>query len=154
MLLKIISPSSVIFQGEVLKVLVPTAAWEIGILPHHIPLTSIVVPGLVRFLPKEKPSATFMEGTSFLFEDDMITLSVGKGLIYLDGNIVELLINTATTDVASDATVLEKMKQDLEKEIEQVKIKWDISEIEKAYFSLQKITADLKLHKIKHKRQS
>lgn len=152
MLLKIISPSSVIYQGEVLKVLVPTAAWEIGILPHHIPLTSIILPGLVRFLPKEKPTASFVEWTNFLFEDDMITLSVGKGLIYLDGETIELLISTATTDVVSDTAVLEKMKQDLEKEIEQIKIKWDINEIEKAYFSLQKITADLKLHKIKHKK--
>lgn len=153
MLLKIISPSSVIYEGEVLKVQVPTAAWEIGILPHHIPLTSIVIPWLVRFLPKEKPSATFMEGTSFLFEDDMITLSVGKGLIYLDGDSVELLINSATTDVTSDAALLEKMKKDLEKEIEEIKLKWDVNEVEKAYFSLQKITADLKLQKIKHRKQ-
>ncbi len=153
MLLKIISPSSVIYQGEVLKVQVPTAAWEIGILPHHIPLTSIVVPGLVRFLPKEKPAASFLDWTNFLFEDDMITLSVGKGLIYLDGDSVELLVNVGTTDVSTDTVLLDKMKQDQEKEIEQIKLKWDVNEIEKAYFSLQKITADIKLQKIKHRRQ-
>jgi len=131
---------------------VPTAAWEIGILPHHISLTSIVVPGLVRFLPKDKATSTFMEDTEFLFENDMITLSVGKGLVYLDGDKVELLVNWATTDVDSDATVLEKIKQDLEKEIEHIKLKWDINQLEKAYLSLQKITADLKLHKIKHRK--
>ncbi len=152
MILKIISPSAIIYQGEVLKVQVPTAAWEIGILPHHIPLTSIVVPWLVRFLPKEKPTQSFVEWTNFLFEDDMITLSVGKGLIYLDGDSVELLINSATTDVTSDTALLEKMKKDLEKEIEEVKLKWDVNEVEKAYFSLQKITADLKLQKLKHKK--
>ena len=151
MLLKIISPSSVIYQGEVLKVLVPTAAWEIGILPHHISLTSIIVPGVVKFLPKEKPEKTFVEGTNFLFEEDMIALSVGKWLIYLDGDTVELLINTASTDVTSDKALLEKMKEDLEKQIEQIKFQWDVNDIEKAYFSLQKITADLKLHRIKHK---
>ncbi|MEI8092457.1 MAG: hypothetical protein WCG98_10275 [bacterium] len=53
----------------------------------------------------------------------MITLSVGKGLIYLDGDSVELLINSATTDVTSDTALLEKMKKDLEKEIEEVKLK-------------------------------
>jgi len=130
---------------------VPTAAWEIGILPHHIALTSIIIPWLVRFLPKEKNSKVFVEWTSFLFEDDMVTLSVGKGLIYLDGETVELLINTATTEVVSDKALLEKMKEDQEKAIEQIKIKGDIDEIEKAYFSLQKITADLKLHKMKHR---
>lgn len=151
MLLKIISPSSVIYQGEVLKVLVPTAAWEIGILPHHIPLTSIVIPWVVKFLPTEKKAEAFVEWATFLFEEDMIILSVGKGLLYLDGDTVEILINTASTDVDSDKTLLEKMKEVQEKEIEQIKLKGDIGQIEKAYMSLQKITADLKLHKIKHK---
>ncbi len=153
MFLKIISPSSVIYEGEVLKVLVPTSTWEIGILPHHIPLTSIVTPGLVKFLPKEKHTEAFVEWATFLFEEDMITLSVGKWLIYLDGQTVIILINTASIDVTSDKTLLENMKKDLEKEITQIKLKGSDNEIEKAYFSLQKITADLKLHKIKHKTQ-
>jgi F0F1-type ATP synthase epsilon subunit len=81
----------------------------------------------------------------------MITLSVGKGLIYVDGDTVELLINTAISDMVSDKVLLEKMKEDQEKEIAQIKLKGDITSIEKAYFSLQKITADLKLHKMKHR---
>ncbi|MCX6825394.1 MAG: hypothetical protein NTY80_04215 [candidate division SR1 bacterium] len=152
MLLKIISPSSVIYEGEVLKVLVPTVAGEIGILPHHIPLTSIISPGLVKFLPKEKHAPAFVEGATFLFEDDMITISIGKGLIYLDGETVELLVNTASTDVTPDKALLEKLKEDQEKEIELIKLKGDINAIEKAYLSLQQITADLKLHKIKYKK--
>lgn len=151
MFLKIISPSTVIYQGEVLKVLIPTVAWEIGILPHHMALTSIITPWLVKFLPKEKHSEAFVEWATFLFEDDMITLSVGKGLMYVDGDTVELLINTAISDMVSDKVLLEKMKADQEKEIEQIKLKGDISSIEKAYLSLQKITADLKLHKMKHR---
>lgn len=152
MLLKIISPSSVIYEGEVLKVLVPTVAWEIGILPHHIPLTSIISPWLVKFLPKEKHAPAFVEWATFLFEDDMITISIGKGLIYLDGETVELLVNTASTDVTPDKALLEKLKEDQEKEIELIKLKGDINAIEKAYLSLQQITADLKLHKIKYKK--
>ena len=53
----------------------------------------------------------------------MITLSVGKGLIYLDGDSVELLVNVGTTDVSTDTVLLDKMKQDQEKEIEQIKLK-------------------------------
>ncbi|EKD24819.1 MAG: hypothetical protein ACD_80C00149G0005 [uncultured bacterium (gcode 4)] len=152
MFLKIISPSSVIYHGEVLKVIIPTAAWEIGILPHHIPLTSIITPWLVKFLPKEKHAEAFVQWATFLFEDDMITISVGKWLLYLDGETVELLINTATTHAVSDKALLEKMKADQEKEIELIKLKGDINEIEKAYLSLQQITADLKLHKMKYKK--
>jgi len=48
--------------------------------------------------------------------------------------------------------VLEEMKKNMEKEIEQIKLQGDIDEIDKAYLSLQKITADLKLYNIhKHR---
>ena len=70
----------------------------------------------------------------------------------MDGDTVELLINTATTHAVSDKALLEKMKADQEKEIELIKLKGDINEIEKAYLSLQQITADLKLHKMKYKK--
>ena len=76
--------------------------------------------GIVRIFPKKKLSKAFVQESDFLFEDDMITLSVGKGLIYLDWETIELLINTASIDVPSDKALLEKMKEDLEKEIEKL----------------------------------
>jgi len=153
MFLKIISPSSVIYEGDVLKVIIPTVSGEIGILPHHIPLTSIIVPWVVKILPQGKHDIAFVESATFLFDDDMIILSVGKWILYLDGDTVELLVDTASIHVESDKKILEQMKSDQEKEIEQIKIKWDIDEIEKAYLSLHKIHANLKLHNIKHKTQ-
>lgn len=152
MLLKILSPVKLIFEGEVEKVLAPTIDGDIGILPKHASLSSIIIPWIVKILPKEKESKEFIKWTEFLFEDDKITLAVGKGLLYLDGDTVVMLVGTATTKPISDEKALEKMKEDLEKEIEQIKAKWDVESIEKAYLSLQQITADLKLYKMhKHK---
>ncbi|PJA49047.1 MAG: hypothetical protein CO170_00670 [candidate division SR1 bacterium CG_4_9_14_3_um_filter_40_9] len=152
MYLKVMSPDALIFEGEVEKVVIPTMAGDIGILPRHIPLSSIIRPGIVRILPTDKNANEFIKGTKFLFDHDEITLSVGKGLLYLDGQTVVMLVGAITTIPISDEAVLEEMKKNMEKEIEQIKLQGDIDEIDKAYLSLQKITADLKLYNIhKHR---
>lgn len=103
-------------------------------------------------MPTDKNAQEFVKGTKFLFDKDEITLSVGKGLLYLDGASIVMLVGVVTTVPISDETVLEQMKKDMEKEIEQIKLQGDIDEIDKAYLSLQKITSDLKLYNIhKHR---
>lgn len=63
-----------------------------------------------------------------------------------------MLVGAVTTIPMSDEAALEEMKKNMEKEIEQIKLQGDIDEIDKAYLSLQKITADLKLYNIhKHR---
>lgn len=152
MYLKIMSPDALIFEWEVEKVVIPTMAGDIWILPHHIPLSSIIKPWIVRILPTDKNLDEFVKWTKFLFDNDEITLSVGKWLLYLDWQSVVMLVWLVTTVPISDEVALEEMKTNLEKEIEQIKIKWDIEEIDKAYLSLQKISADLRLYKMhKHK---
>jgi hypothetical protein len=54
-----------------------------------------------------------------------------------------------TTDIHTDEDVLENMKKDMEEQIREIKAKWSLDEVEKAFLHLQKITADLKLYKIK-----
>jgi hypothetical protein len=44
------------------------------------------------------------------------------------------------------------MKQNLEKQIKEIKATWNADEIERAYLNLQKLTADMQLLKIKEKR--
>jgi hypothetical protein len=43
------------------------------------------------------------------------------------------------------------MKENMEKQIEEIKSKWSLDEVEKAFLHLQKISADIKLYKIKNK---
>ena len=47
-MLKIISPDRLFYEGEVLMVEARTTEGEIGVLKGHIPLTSVLVPGVVR----------------------------------------------------------------------------------------------------------
>lgn len=51
--LKIISPDRVFYEGEVTMVEFKTSEGEIGIYKDHIPLTTILVPGIVRITESE-----------------------------------------------------------------------------------------------------
>ena len=45
--LSLITPDGSIFDGDVDAVSLPTPDGEITVLPHHIPLITVVVPGTV-----------------------------------------------------------------------------------------------------------
>ena len=62
-----------------------------------------------------------------------------------------LFVASATTNPQNDEQVLQEMKQKLEAQIQQIRSEWDYEEIERAYLHLQKLTADLKLLKIKER---
>ncbi len=57
---KIITPEREVFSEEIDEALIPTKNGQIGILPNHIPLVSLIVPGeiLLKKDGKEIPLAT------------------------------------------------------------------------------------------------
>lgn len=122
------------------------------ILPHHNPLTAMIIPGIIKFVPVEKKGSEFLSNTEFLFEDEKIAMAVGEGFMYTDGNAVVLFVASATTTPKSDHEVLEEMKNELEKKIAEIKATGDQEEIEKAYLNLQKLTADIELLRIKNRK--
>lgn len=149
--LRIHTIEGVIFDGEVERVELPTQVGMIGILPQHNPLTSIVVPGILRFVPKEKKGSEFLSNMEFLFEDESIAIAIGDGFVYTDGHMVVLFVASVTTNPKTDEAVLQEMKNKLEEQIQQIKSEGNLDEIEKAYLHLQKLTADIKLVKIKER---
>lgn len=151
MLLKIHTMKGVIFDGEVLEVNVPTKLGHIGILPNHNPLTTIVSPGILRLLPKEKRGSEFLSDTEFLFEEEKIAIAIGDGMLYTDGKHIELFVVAATTFPKDDEKVLQEMTQKLESEIQQIKQEGTTDEVERAYLRMQKLKADIKLVKIKER---
>lgn len=48
MLLKIVTPDGVTYDSEIDQVSIPTKSGEITILPHHIPLVSVLRSGEIR----------------------------------------------------------------------------------------------------------
>ncbi len=151
MFLEINTPEGMIFEGKIEKVMVPTKVGEICILKNHQPLISIVEPGIVKIKVTKQQQQEFIKGTKFLFEDERMCVSVGSWVLYVSGSEIAILTSTATSQLETDEAVLKKMKEDMEKQIEEIKIKGSLDDVEKAFLHLQKITADLKLHKIKKK---
>ena len=46
---QIITPERVVFSDEINQVSLPTEDGEITVLPHHIPLVTILKPGELRY---------------------------------------------------------------------------------------------------------
>lgn len=77
--LALITPDRVVFEDEVDAVSLPTPQGEITVLPHHIPLLSILAPGSVLVRRK---------GEESLF-------AVSRGVIEVDSASVRILADTA-----------------------------------------------------------
>ena len=96
---ELITPDSTVFEGEVDSVSIPTPDGEITVLPHHIPIISIVWPGsiLVRIGKEEK-----------LF-------AVSRGVVEVDGNSLRILADTADRAEELEEEAIEKAKAAAEK---------------------------------------
>ncbi len=76
---KIVTPERVVFEDTVDAVVLPTVEGEITVLPHHIPLVSLLKAGVVRI----------KKG------NEEIPLAVSSGMIEVDGAKVVVLADTA-----------------------------------------------------------
>ncbi len=58
----IITPERVVFSDDVLQVTMMTAAGEITVLPHHIPLVTVLMPGELRYKKNGEEFAIAISG--------------------------------------------------------------------------------------------
>lgn len=143
MKLKISSPSKVIYEGDIKQISLPTESGTITVLPSHMPLVTALKPGIVKIIPEKAPTG------EFIFSENAISLSVSKGMAFIDGKMVRIVTAVATTSPEESEDTLKKMKEDLEEQIKLLKKKGSIEEIEKSLIKLEKINADIKLEKMK-----
>lgn len=148
MFLKITSPDSVLFEWGIKKVVLPTESWEIWILPWHIPLVSIIKPWIVRIVPEQIDNNPFIKDSEYIFENEF-SLTVSKWLIFVDWQNITVTVSSSDSSPDNSEQELQRMKENLAKQVEQLKLQWSIEEMDKIMISLQKIDADLKLMKKK-----
>ncbi len=73
--LKITSPDRVFFEGEVTMVEINTTEGQIGVLPNHIPLTSVLAPGVCYlYVPDQDPKVCAVHGGFFEILQDSMTI--------------------------------------------------------------------------------
>lgn len=117
---------------------------------NHIPMMSILKPGLLKIQPEEVLTVSLIKEAQFLFQHHKIHLSVSQGLIYIDGKNITILANDVTVNPKDSHEVLQQMKNNLIKEVEELKNMGNIEEAEKKIIEIEKISADIKLTELQH----
>ncbi|WKZ24697.1 MAG: ATP synthase F1 subunit epsilon [Patescibacteria group bacterium] len=103
---EIVSPERVVLKSRVSRVTVPTVSGEITILPHHIPLVSILAPGVVE--------AETENG-------DIEIMSVSGGLVEVVLGKVVILADTAERADELDEELIAQAKSEAEKLKERIR---------------------------------
>jgi F-type H+-transporting ATPase subunit epsilon len=66
---QIITPERVVFSDEVDQVSLMTTTGEITILPHHIPLVTVLKPGELRYKKDNEEQAIAVSGGFAILEE-------------------------------------------------------------------------------------
>ncbi len=96
---KLVTPDRTLLELEVASISLPTPDGEITVLPHHAPIATLLVAGIVHL--KTEPGA---------HEQDEIAVSGGFVHIDADGT-VKILADTAERGEELDIDVLEEAKK-------------------------------------------
>ena len=131
--IKIITPDGIKFNDEISFLSLPTSEGEIGILPQHTSLITIVKPGEITLYSDKKEEHLATEG----------------GIVEINNNYVKLLIDTAEeADNLDELKILEAKKQAEER----LKKSKDETEFTEASSAIEKQLVKLSfLKKRKHK---
>ncbi len=143
--LKIASPEHPIYTGEIRQITIPTEMGEITVLPGHQPLTSVVKAGLITITPINMPENL----DTYTIDNGQIVLSVSKGLLLVDGENIVVTTSAASTHAQHSEEILEQMKKDMQEQLDKITVEGNMEEFEKAMINFEKITADLRLTKLK-----
>lgn len=81
---ELVTPHGLAFQKDVYEVILPTAEGEIAVLPHHMPLITIITPGVIGL--RQRADTPFEAIEHF---------ATAGGLVEIDGRRVRVLADTA-----------------------------------------------------------
>lgn len=137
---ELITPEGLKFQSDVFEVMLPTPQGQIGILPHHIPLITIVSPGVIMIRHNENDLL-----------DNAEHLATSGGFVEISGNRVRLL-----ADMAERADDIDEMKakEALEKAREVKKSAKDQVALADATSIIDQSLARLKVAELNRRRHS
>ena len=116
---EIATPERVVFQKDIRQVTVPTTSGEITVLPDHIPLISVLKPGVLEIVSGEK---------------DLEIISVSGGFIEVLKDKIVILADTAERAAELDEARIEEARLRAEERKKEVA---DLDEVQFAKISVQ-----------------
>ena len=93
--LEIVTPEGVVYSEQVEMVTLPSVDGQLGVLPHHVPLMTQIVPG--EMIARLRGHDTF--------------LAVGEGLVHVGGEQVSILTDMAVAAENIDEAKAEEARQ-------------------------------------------
>ncbi|MGI9239306.1 MAG: ATP synthase F1 subunit epsilon [Verrucomicrobiales bacterium] len=112
--LEIVTPEKEIFSDEVDTCVLPGIDGEMGVLPSHAPLVTIITPG----------ELSYTKGGETMF------LAVGEGFIEVGPEVVSVMTDMAISDELIDEEAVEKALQSARDALEQKSTDEEVAIIE------------------------
>lgn len=123
--LSLISPEKVLLDQDVSMVVIPGLEGDIGVLPGHAPLLTLLRPGVVIVYEKAKVLVKiFVDGgfSEITAEKCTVLVTEGTPLEILDKAALEIEINNLVEDIMDSQTPQERMLVDKNLAIAQAKL--------------------------------
>lgn len=137
---ELVTPEGLKFQEDVFELLLPTPKGQIGILPHHMPLISIISPGVISIRKRQDDSDQTMEN-----------MATSGGFLEVSEKKVRLLADTA--ERAEDIDELKALEA-LERAKEMRDTAKDQVSLAEATSIIEQSTARLRVAELKKRRRS
>ncbi|MBP6952341.1 MAG: ATP synthase F1 subunit epsilon [Alphaproteobacteria bacterium] len=121
----LVSPEKVLFDQEVSMVVIPGAEGDIGILPQHAPLLTLLRPGVITIYEEEKILVRiFIDGgfSEVTSERCVALVTEGVPLESMDKSSLEIEINNLLEDLADSKTPEARKQTDQNLEISRAKL--------------------------------
>jgi len=132
MLLNIVTPEKIFFSDQVESTLVPGIEGELGLLPNHAPLITVLAPGELRYTHNGVEHA----------------IAVGEGFVEVTQDHVSILTDIAVTDEEIDEDVEQKAIDRAKKALEEPD--HSLEELAAVRASLSKSLAKLNFKRRRH----
>ncbi len=134
---ELVTPEGLKLHEEVYEVLLPAPQGQIGILPNHMPLISVITPGVISVKRHADDP-----------DEDVEILATSGGLLEVDGQRARLLADTA--ERADDIDEM-RAKEALERAKEIQKTAKDQISLAEATSIIEQSAARLKVAELKRK---
>jgi F-type H+-transporting ATPase subunit epsilon len=102
---EIVSQDRMVFEGDVDIVVLPGAAGEMGVLPHHVPLLTTLKYGFVKVRTKGREEIFTVAGGVAEIQPDLVTVLADAA-----ENIAEIDVNRAETARKHAEEALKRIK--------------------------------------------
>lgn len=104
--LEVVTPERVVLKRNIYRITVPTKEGEITVLPKHLPLVSILIPGVLEFVNEN---------------NEREVVSVSGGFVEVLRNKVVILADTAERAEELDSEQVEEARKKAEQMVRETK---------------------------------